>query len=176
MKIIAHDELHGEDAYVNWQVRVKVSARSAAMWLYWICGVAVLFAVGRAIDKRQQEPYPGEPSRVILDSDLHEALSSVDGTAISEVSSFHRGQATGLRQTISLHSSLSASTEKIDKTMSKLGWTRVEEKNKRGTVYLKFCKEDIAAIFEGIDTFLEQRFHVGVVWSDDPKHYAFCGK
>lgn len=149
--------------------------RSILMSLYWICAGVLVFTFGHFAERSEQQPYPGEPSREVLNADFHDATSSVGDLFIGEVRYFHRGQATGLRVTVASRSSLNESMERIDKIMSKLGWSRIiKRKNNRGSAYLKFCKQRIAAIFEANDASSEQRVHVGVVWSGDPKHYAYC--
>ena len=150
--------------------------RTVLMGLYWVCAGVGVFTFGHFAEKSEQRPYPGEPSQEMLDASFHEATSSAGGTVAGDVGRFHRGQAVGLRATIVFHSALEESIEGIDKTMSKLGWTRIEKRVRRGSVYLKFCKRRIAAVFEANDAPTEQRFHVGVVWSANQKHYAYCEK
>jgi len=145
--------------------------------LYWICAGVAVFTFGHFAEKSEQQPYPGEPSQEMLSASFHEATSSVGGTLTGDAGRFHRGQAVGLRAMVVSPYALGQSMARIDETMSRLGWNRIEKKvNNRGSVYLKFCKRRIAAIFEANDAPSEPRLHVSVVWSDSQKHYAYCAK
>lgn len=156
-------------------MKYSLSWRSLTTVLYWICAFALVKVMGHLMEQSEQKPFPGEPPKDVLAADFQEAASSLTGEAVSEKRTFHRGYATGVRQTFSLSRPLNISKTEIIRKMTERNWVLAqEEPNVGNTIYLKFCKRGVAAIFDGTDSFAQQRFHISAVWSADISHYGHC--
>lgn len=148
-------------------MKLKAPTYSVAQVLYWLCAVTTLFVVGRAIDRRQAEPYPGEPDRELILNSFHEAVSSVEGVPACSLKNFHRGGQAGLSQTFSLHAPLHVSMIRIEALMSNRGWKVVERA-------MKLCRGGLSAMFSADRTYAEKRFDIRVVWAKEPNQTGYC--
>jgi hypothetical protein len=156
---------------------VAITRRNLALAAWWAGAATLVFFGGRALERRGEQPIPGEPSEAQLRVPFSYAQSAMGGRPVDQAVVFHRGQAVGMHGDFKTSSTATEVVERMEQTFLSQGWVLREKLHTNaGLVYVKFCHQGIATIADSRPRARPNEYYIASIWAMDPDHYAYCEK
>lgn len=148
------------------------------MVAWWTCVATLVFFGGHLLEKKGEQPMPGEPSKDQLLVPFSRAQLAVGGVPVDEaVVLHHRGMAVFLDGQFRTVNAAPVDIARMEQEFVSQGWVlREETRSNAGGVYAKLCQRGIALIADSRNSFGDGGYYLAAIWALDKKHYAYCDK
>lgn len=154
----------------------KLRQRSLMIGLWWLLAATAVGIIGVKMEQAGEKPLPGEPARSQLESIYDSAQRIVDGNPLGSRSYYHRGEAVGVDGRLSVQSRESSFKKLTDGFVAERWLIRDSKQRDGQVVYVKLCKDGIATVIDGRESTSDDSFYMGVIWTKNPNHVAWCEK